>query len=244
MQLAKAQRELIDVAIGRISEVSALMGNKEDCNAYRLLDAGETEGLQIAINTYRAIFRNVTLSWGDNVHEVLDIVDDLADEWDRLFNVMGQRLKNHLPLELARAACRRVNERLKEIIKSSVGTKVKESSKKFLRDFIVALSDLRKAMMTELVTPKLQEGDNPTREKKPFCERLSRAQRRQHDWAAIRKIMKEKKCSDEDAAKFAQEDGLLLNYSTAHSAASAYRRALGNYTEEKWNKITLPETDE
>ena len=126
------------------------MSDLNDRNAHRFLNVGEESALAKAIAAYAAILGNVRLSWGDDERDALEMVDALSNEWDNLFNAVGQRLRNHKPLENARNALVPVSERLEEIIRSPIGTRPRNDSKDIIRNFIITLSTLQEAMISEL----------------------------------------------------------------------------------------------
>lgn len=70
-------------------------------------------------------------------------------------------------------------------------------------------------------------------------DKMSRNQLKWHDWGVIRKIMKEKSCGTREAANFAYKHDSLWFYGNASSAAAAYRHALGDYTQKRFDEITL-----
>lgn len=82
--------------------------------------------------------------------------------------------------------------------------------------------------------------------------RLSDQERKLCDWRTIRKICEKEHTAAgttdgtgiTEAARRAEQRGLLKYYKNARSAASAYSQAMSRYTVTNWNSITLPEDDE
>lgn len=82
--------------------------------------------------------------------------------------------------------------------------------------------------------------------------RLSDRERKLCDWRTIRKICEKEHTAAgttdgtgiTEAARRAEQRGLLKYYKNARSAASAYSQAMSRYTVTNWNSITLPEGDE
>ena len=82
--------------------------------------------------------------------------------------------------------------------------------------------------------------------------RLSDRERKLCDWRTIRKICEKEHTAAgttdgtgiTEAARRAEQRGLLKYYKNARSAASAYSQAMSRYTVTNWNSITLPEDDE
>lgn len=150
MRTSELQLHLLKTALSRISEIAVRMSDLNDRNAHRFINVGDESALAKAIAAYATILGNVRLSWGDDERDALEMVDALSNEWDNLFNAVGQRLRNHKPLENARNALVPVSERLEEIIRSPIGTRPRNDSKDIIRNFIITLSTLQEAMIFEL----------------------------------------------------------------------------------------------
>ena len=150
MRTSDLQFQLLDTALLAISSAAVVLRDKANRNAYRQLNVEKDDGLVDAIKFYETILSNVSMHWDEHVQVVLDALDD---EWNELFNAVGDRLINHEPLETARNALAHLHERLEVKLKSSIGTTPDDGSKSAIRTFMVSLSNLQETLISEISNP-------------------------------------------------------------------------------------------
>ena len=150
MRTSDLQFQLLDTALLAISSAAVVLRDKANRNAYRQLNVEKDDGLVDAIKFYETILSNVSMHWDEHVQVVLDALDD---EWNELFNAVGDRLINHEPLETARNALAHLHERLEVKLKSPIGTTPDDGSKSAIRTFMVSLSNLQETLISEISNP-------------------------------------------------------------------------------------------
>lgn len=150
MRTSDLQFQLLDTALLAISSAAVVLRDKANRNAYRQLNVEKDDGLVDAIKFYETILSNVSMHWDEHVQVVLDALDD---EWNELFNAVGDRLINHEPLETARNALAHLHERLEVKLKSPIGTTPDDGSKSAIRTFMVSLSNLHETLISEISNP-------------------------------------------------------------------------------------------
>ena len=150
MRTSDLQFQLLDTAFLAISSAAVVLRDKANRNAYRQLNVEKDDGLVDAIKFYETILSNVSMHWDEHVQVVLDALDD---EWNELFNAVGDRLINHEPLETARNALAHLHERLEVKLKSPIGTTPDDGSKSAIRTFMVSLSNLQETLISEISNP-------------------------------------------------------------------------------------------
>ena len=150
MRTYDLQFQLLDTALLAISSAAVVLRDKANRNAYRQLNVEKDDGLVDAIKFYETILSNVSMHWDEHVQVVLDALDD---EWNELFNAVGDRLINHEPLETARNALAHLHERLEVKLKSPIGTTPDDGSKSAIRTFMVSLSNLQETLISEISNP-------------------------------------------------------------------------------------------
>ena len=150
MRTSDLQFQLLDTALSAISSAAVVLRDKANRNAYRQLNVEKDDGLVDAIKFYETILSNVSMHWDEHVQVVLDALDD---EWNELFNAVGDRLINHEPLETARNALAHLHERLEVKLKSPIGTTPDDGSKSAIRTFMVSLSNLQETLISEISNP-------------------------------------------------------------------------------------------
>ena len=150
MRTSDLQFQLLDTALLAISSAAVVLRDKANRNAYRQLNVEKDDGLVDAIKFYETILSNVSMHWYEHVQVVLDALDD---EWNELFNAVGDRLINHEPLETARNTLAHLHECLEVKLKSPIGTASDDGSKSAIRAFMVSLSNLQEAVISEISNP-------------------------------------------------------------------------------------------
>ena len=153
MRTSDLQFQLLDAALLAISSAAVVLRDKDNRNAYRRLDVEKDDGLVGAIAFYETILSNVLMHWGKGKDNAQIVIDDLDDEWNELFNAVGDRLINHEPLETARNTLAHLQECLEVKLKSPIGTASDDGSKSAIRAFMVSLSNLQEAVISEISNP-------------------------------------------------------------------------------------------
>ena len=153
MRTSDLQLQLLDTALLAISSAAVVLRDKDNRNAYRRLDVERDDGLVGAIAFYETILSNVLMHWGKGKDNAQIVIDDLDDKWNELFNAVGDRLINHEPLETARNALAHLHERLEVKLKSPIGTVADDGASSVIRAFMVSLSNLQEALISEISNP-------------------------------------------------------------------------------------------
>jgi len=153
MRTYDLQFQLLNTALLAISSAAVALRDKDNRNAYRRLDVKKEDGLVDAIAFYETILSNVLMHWGEGKDNAQIVIDDLDDAWEELFNVVGGRLINHEPLETARNALAHLHVYLEVKLKSPIGTASDDGSRSAIRAFMVSLSKLQEALISEISNP-------------------------------------------------------------------------------------------
>lgn len=210
--------------------------NVVDCDApgnATALDRNAFAGMKNALMVYEAFLCGAGFPFEQN-EKVNAACAELNQAWSKLVQTVCRHCTDKKVAKRLSVAWSAAIEELCAILERAKAKTIKSTRK--YKDFVSALDRAAEAMGNSNRMIRALENDNGT---------LSPKEKKQHDWKTIRRICEKEMTSAgmhggtgiTEAARRAEERGLLIFYKNARSAASAYSQALSKYSTVTWNKI-------